>query len=232
MKMRFLTELFDLLAPRECAICSQRLAATESVICAECHLNLPLTGFQQTPYENPLAHLFWGLIPVEKAVAYFYYIPHTKTSRMIHQLKYSQQPEIGEHLGRIMARELQRHDFFSDIDAIVPVPVTSQRRRERGYNQSMEIARGIREVARLPILSKTIKRIHFTTSQTRMRGWERRENVADAFQLVHQEEARGKHLLLVDDIITTGATITACAQELCKAGGVRISIAALGFSKG
>ena len=231
MKTHFLTELFDLIAPRECAICCQRLTATESVICGECHLGLPLTGFSQKPYDNPMARLFWGLLPVEKAAAYFYYIPHAQSSQMIYRLKYHHQPEVGESLGQILAKELKRSDFFSDIDAIVPIPVTAQRARERGYNQSMEIARGIRDVAQLPILSKVVKRIKFDESQTQKKGWERQENVEGAFRLLNPDAVRGKHLLVVDDIVTTGSTVKACAQELCKAGDVRISIVALGFTK-
>ena len=231
MKTRFLTELFDLIAPRECAVCCQRLTTTESVICGECHLRLPLTDFPQKPYDNPMARLFWGVLPIEKAVAYFYYIPHTQSSQMIHHLKYHHQPEVGEYMGQIIAKALRQHHFFEDIDAIVPIPITSKRKRERGYNQSMEIARGISEVAQLPILSKAVKRIKFDESQTQKKGWERQENVEGAFQLVKPDAAKGKHLLLVDDIVTTGATMKACAHELCKAGGVRISITALGFTK-
>ena len=232
MKMRFLTEAFDLIAPRECAICCQRLTATESVICGECHLRLPLTDFPRKPYDNPMARLFWGVFPIEKAVAYFYYIPHAQSSQIIHHLKYHHQPEVGEYLGQILARELKKHNFFSDIDAIVPIPITNQRARERGYNQSMEIARGISETAQLPILQKVVRRIKFDESQTQKKGWERQANVEGAFQLLTPGDVTGKHLLLVDDIVTTGATVKACAQELCKAPDVRISIAALGFTKG
>lgn len=231
MKMRFLTEAFDLIAPRECAICSQRLTATESVICGECHLRLPQTNFLQKPYDNPMARLFWGVLPIEKAVAYFYYIPHAQSSQMIHHLKYHHQPEVGEYMGQIIAKALKQHRFFEDIDAIVPIPITSERKRERGYNQSIEIARGISEVAQLSILSKAVWRTQFDDSQTKKRGWERQENVEGAFQLVKPDAVKGKHLLVVDDIVTTGATIKACAQELCKAGDVRISVVALGFTK-
>jgi len=111
------------------------------------------------------------------------------------------------------------------------MPVTRQRLRQRGYNQSMEIARGISETANLPILNKAIKRIHFDTSQTKMKGWERLENVENVFQLITPETVKDKHLLLVDDIVTTGATVRACAQELCKAGNVQISVLSIGFTK-
>lgn len=106
MKTSFLTELFDLISPRSCPICGSRLAASESVICAICHFRMPLTGFAKDPYDNPLARLFWGQFPIEKAIAYFYFIPHSDTSRLIYDLKYHHQPDIGENMGRIIANEL------------------------------------------------------------------------------------------------------------------------------
>lgn len=231
MKTSFLTELFDLISPRSCPICGSRLAASESVICGVCHFRMPLTGFAKDPYDNPLARLFWGQFPIEKAIAYFYFIPHSDTSRLIYDLKYHHQPDIGENMGRIIANELPPPRFFDDIDAIVPVPITRKRYWQRGYNQSMEIARGISDITHLPILKKVIKRTHFNISQTKKKGWERQENVENAFQLLRPEAVRGRHLLLVDDIVTTGATIRACAKELCKAGNVRISVFSLGFTK-
>ncbi|MBR1449876.1 MAG: ComF family protein [Prevotella sp.] len=231
MKTSFLTDLFDLIAPRSCAICGKRLSAAESVICGVCHLRMPLTGFAQSPLDNPMARLFWGQFPIEKAAAYFYYQPHSDTSSIIYHLKYHSQPDIGENMGGIMARELSRSEFFSGIDAIVPIPITRRRRWQRGYNQSLEIARGISEVTHLPILKDAVRRTRFDTSQTKKKGWQRQENVADVFQLRQPEAISGRHLLLVDDIVTTGATIRACALELCKAGDVRISVVSLGFTK-
>ena len=134
-------------------------------------------------------------------------------------------------MGRLFAGELSRQGFFEGIDAIIPVPITRRRRWQRGYNQSLEIARGISEVTSLPILKNAVRRTRFDQSQTKKKGWQRLENVADAFQLRQPEAINGRHLLLVDDIVTTGATIRACALELCKAGDVRISVVSLGFTK-
>jgi len=226
-----LTEIFDLISPRSCAVCGDTLQATESVVCGVCHLRMPQTDFGKNPYDNPMARLFWGQFPIEKAAAYFYYIPHSDTSRLIYHLKYHHQPEIGENMGRMTANALKPYRFFDDIDAIVPIPITGRRLRQRGYNQSMEIACGISEATQLPILKKAVRRIQFDTSQTRMKGWQRKENVRDAFQMITPEAVEGKHLLLVDDIVTTGSTVIACAQELCKAGDVRFSVVSLGFTK-
>lgn len=231
MKSSFLTSLFDLIAPRSCAVCGHLLTRDEAILCGGCHMQLPLTDFAAHPYDNPLARLFWGQFPIERAAAYFYFVPHSLSSRIVYLLKYGQQPEVGEDMGAVMARTLKKNDFIGDIDAVVPIPITRRRRWNRGYNQSEEIARGIGEETGLPVLNKVVKRVRFDGSQTKKKGWERVENVESAFLLVKPEAVRGKHLLIVDDIITTGATITACARELCKAGEVRVSVVSLGFTK-
>ena len=230
MASYWLTKLLDVIAPRFCAICDDRLSFTESLLCARCHLHLPYTHFETTPYDNRVARLFWGLFPVERVVSAFYFYPHSESSQMIYKLKYGGQPEIGQKLGIIMGRRLCEKGFFDGIDAIIPVPLTRRRLWQRGYNQSMEIARGLREVTGLPIWNKVVRRSKFSASQTGMRGWERRANVAGNFVLRDGERIKGRHVLLVDDIITTGSTITSCALALSQAGDVRISIFSIGFT--
>lgn len=231
MRTSFLTNLFDLIAPRTCVICGTRLSAQESTICVVCHLHLPLTHLEKDPYDNVMARLFWGVVPVERAAALFYYEPHSEVARLIYDLKYHGQAEIGIDLGRMAARQFACSDFFEGIDAIVPVPLTRKRKWLRGYNQSEQIAQGIREVTGLPVYTNVVKRKYFDKSQTKNSTWERLENVEDAFQLTKGSRISGKHLLVVDDIVTTGATIKACANELCRAEGVRISILSLGLTK-
>ena len=178
-----------------------------------------------------MAKLFWGQIPVERAAALFHYESHAETANIIYQLKYKDHPEIGPLMGRMMAAELQKEEFFDGIDVIVPVPLTRERLRQRGYNQSEEIAKGVSEITGLPINKDVVKRTVFQGSQTRRSRWERQENVEYAFQLTHGEPIAGKHLLIVDDVVTTGATIIACAKELAKAGNVKISVLSLGLTR-
>ena len=121
--------------------------------------------------------------------------------------------------------------LFDDIDALVPVPLARKRERERGYNQSMMLARGVSEVTGLPINNKVVRRTKFMGSQTRRGRWERNENVEDVFEVKDSHGLSGKHLLLIDDVVTTGATIIACAKEMQKASNVKISVLALGFAK-
>ena len=227
----FWRRLLDLISPRMCVVCGHRLTVTEEIICAKCNFHLPRTGFQTNAYENPLAKLFWVQIPIERASALFYYEAHSKTANIIYELKYKNHPEIGEVMGRMMGKELLLSGFFDGIDGIIPVPLAKKRQRQRGYNQSVEIARGVGEVTGLPILNQVVRRTNFKSSQTHLGRWERNENVETVFELIDGDAIRGKHLLIIDDVITTGATMIACAQQLVKAGDVKVSVLSLGFAK-
>lgn len=231
MRISFFSRLFDLISPRLCIVCGERLSVTEEVICGKCNLHLPRTGFQRDPRENVMTKMFWGQIPIERATALFYYESHAESANILYELKYKNHPEIGETMGRMMARELQRGDFFDGIDGIVPVPLAKRRERQRGYNQSMEIAKGVSEITNLPIYNKVVKRKAFNGSQTSKGRWERNENVENVFELLDGDSVRGKHLLIIDDVVTTGATVIACAKEISKAEGVRFSVLSLGFAK-
>ena len=231
MRISFWTRLLDMISPRLCTVCGERLSVTEEVLCGKCNLHLPRTGFQRDPQENIMAKMFWGQIPIERATALFYYEAHAKTANIIYELKYQNHPEIGETMGRMMARELQISNFFEGIDGIVPVPLAKKRERQRGYNQSHELAKGISEITGLPIYKKVVRRTVFEGSQTSLGRWERNENVEQVFELKDATTIQGKHLLIVDDVVTTGATVIACAKELCKAEGVRISVLSLGLAK-
>jgi len=231
MVISYWTRLLDLISPRLCVVCGQRLAVSEEAVCSKCYLHLPRTGFASDPYENTMAKTFWGRIPIERAAALFYYQPHAETANIIYELKYNNHPEIGETLGRMTARELQLNGFFDDIDAIVPVPLAKKRERQRGYNQSLMIARGLSQVTGLPIFNKVVRRNAFEGSQTQKGRWERNENVEHVFELTDGDSIRGRHLLLIDDVVTTGATATACGRQLAKADGVRLSVLSLGFAK-
>ena len=221
----------DLISPRLCVVCGNRLAVTEETLCSKCYLHLPRTDFANDLYENVMAKLFWGQIKLEKATALFYYEPHAETAQILYELKYKNHPEIGVVMGRMMAKELMKSGLFEDIDALVPVPLAKKREHERGYNQSLELAKGVSEVTHLPIANQVVRRTKFVDSQTHRGRWERNENVEGVFELVDGDSLSGKHVLLIDDVVTTGATIIACAQEMQKASNLRISVLALGFAK-
>jgi ComF family protein len=227
----FWRRLLDLIAPRLCVVCGHRLTVTEEVICAKCNFHLPRTGFHHHAYDNEMAKLFWAQIPIEKATAFFYYEAHAETANIIYELKYKNHPEIGNIVGRMLAKEIQPSGFFDGIDGIVPVPLAKKRLRQRGYNQSMEIAQGVSEMTGLPIYKEVVRRNSFKGSQTNKGRWDRQENVEHVFELTDATAVNNKHLLLIDDVITTGATCIACAKALCQSGNIHISILALGFAK-
>jgi ComF family protein len=178
-----------------------------------------------------MARLFWGQIPIERAAALFYYEAQSEVAQILYKLKYENHPEVGEVMGRLVARELHTCGFFDGIDGIVAVPLTRRRQHQRGYNQSLEIAHGIRAVTGLTVYDKAVRRMYFKGSQTTRGRWERNENVERVFELVDGKVLHGQHILIVDDVVTTGATAIACAKELVKAGDVRISVLSLGFAK-
>lgn len=227
----FFVRLMSLVAPKTCAVCGCKLGVGENVICSVCASQLPRTNLYLNPADNIMARLFWGRLPVERAAALFYYEPQSEISRIIYSMKYRQHPENAEYIGRMVAKEFGSGGFFNGIDAIVPVPLARKRQRSRGYNQSFEIAKGIKGITGIVVINDAIVRKTFTESQTHKSRWQRIENVEDAFELRKPELLRGKHILIVDDVITTGSTITACGREAVRAKNVRISVLTLGFTR-
>ena len=231
MKDSFWSRLVDLIAPRACVVCGGRLGIHEFFICGSCNLQLPRTNYADNPYENDMARLFWGQLPVERCAALFFYQGGSGPSQILYELKYKNHPEIGEFFGRMIAEEWNDTGFFEGIDLIVPVPLAKERQRQRGYNQSLHIARGIGSVTRLPIVTNAVSREQFVESQTQKDRWQRNENVEGCFRLNDGSALKGRHVLLVDDVVTTGATICSCGREVLKAGDVRFSILTIGFAK-
>lgn len=227
----YVIKLFNLISPRQCVMCGCRLSIGEKLICTACNLKLPRTGYSAKPYDNYMAHIFWGRLPIERAVALFFFRAHSDSSNIIYSIKYFGHPEAGAFMGRMAANEFRLNGFFEGIDAIVPVPLARKRQRERGYNQSMEIARGVSEITHLPIISNAVIRKSFAASQTRMNRWQRYENVKDVFVLKDGSSLTGKHILIIDDVVTTGATVISCATELQKGGASKFSVLSLGFAK-
>lgn len=228
----YIVRFINLIAPKQCVVCGNRLAISEDVICSRCNLHMPRTFFSKKPYENDMAKLFWGQIKIEKAAALFFYEPHSEMSRIILSLKYLDHPETGELMGRMLAEEAKKEGFFNDIDLIIPIPLTKKRQRRRGYNQSMEIARGINEITKIKITAQAVTRKSFKCSQTKMNRWQRQDNVKDAFALGKKINLDNKHILLIDDVVTTGSTIISCAKKIAEQyKNVKFSVMSLGFAK-
>lgn len=218
----------DTFMPRRCKLCGCRLAEDEKTLCLCCSLKLPLTDDYLSPYDNNTARLLWGRMPIERATALMYYYPESFSALLIYKLKYGNQPEIGEWLGEYIANSSMPYNLFNDIDLIIPMPIHKRRERERGYNQSHEFARGIGNISNIKVCNNIVERSRYTISQTKLTHADRTKNVKDAFTLLHPDKIRGKHILLVDDIITTGATIAACANVLAETEDVKISVMTIG----
>lgn len=229
--MNWITRFLDFISPRQCVVCGERLAPTEHSLCSTCLLHLPRTTYQFTPHDNPMAQLFWHLSPVEKAAALIFYEPHSEVAQLIYDLKYHDRPDIGEDMGRLMAGEMQLARFFDGIDMLLPVPLSRKRLRQRGYNQSEQLAVGISDVTHLPVVTKALRRTHFHQSQTQLSRRERQENVENLFELRNGSMLQDKHVLLIDDICTTGATLLACCDALKAIHGIRLSVLTFGFTK-
>ena len=229
--MNWWSSILDLISPRQCVVCGNRLTPTERSICSVCLRHLPRTTYQFTPDDNPMAQLFWHLTPIERAAALIYYEPHSEMARIVYQLKYGQRPDIGEDMGRLMAVEMEFARYFEDIDALLPVPLARKRLRQRGYNQSERLAEGIRQKTGLPVITRAVGRKHFLQSQTQLSRHERQENVQDIFELRDERPLKGRHLLLIDDICTTGATLIALVDAIKHVEGIRLSVLTFGFTK-
>lgn len=221
----------DIIAPRQCVACGRRLTCTEDYLCTACLKHMPVTGFQFNPYENVMAKNFWGLVRrMEKAVAWFYYEPGSEYSHIIKALKYYHQPALGVYIGELLAQEMKASGFFEDIDLMVPVPITKKRRKQRGYNQAESIVKGIQKVVPIPVASHIVERVEFSESQTQLSRIDRMCNVECAFKGSYIAPLSHSHILLVDDVTTTGATLMAVANALQKVTDVRISVLTVGYT--
>lgn len=228
--MSYLYDLWDdfisLLFPRICYGCGNHLLRNEYLVCTDCFISIPRTNFHKIA-DNPVEQLFWGRCLIEKAVAFSFYTKGSRIRKLLHNMKYNGVKEIGHEMGRIYASSLRDSGFFLDIDLIVPVPLHPSKQRKRGFNQSEYIASGISEMSGLPADVKSLRRVSVSDTQTRKSRFERWMNVEGIFEVADSEAFRGKHVLLVDDIITTGSTIESCALELLKIGDVKVSVLAL-----
>jgi len=180
--------------------------------------------------DNPVEKIFWGRCMIAKAAAFSFYTRDSRIRRLIHQLKYKGVKEIGHELGRIYARSLKSSGFLDDIDIIIPVPLHPTKKRQRGFNQSDIISQGISDVSGIPVDTSLLFRKTVTKTQTRKSRFDRWTNVQDIFSVTDFDKLRGLHILLVDDVITTGSTIEACVNEILKAEETKVSVVALAFS--
>lgn len=222
--------LAGLIYPRQCMGCSKPLLAEEDTLCLNCNVYLlPRTAYHHIP-NNETAGRFTGRVPVERATSLAYFTDGGLLQHLLHQLKYKGNKQVGRFLGTQLGYELQQTGWAQGIDGIIPVPLHKSKEQARGYNQSAVIAESMATVLQLPVWPNALQRILPTESQTNKTRIERIANMQGAFAVADAEVVTNKHVLLIDDVITTGATLEACALELLKQPGLRISIATIGIA--
>jgi len=225
----FWDDFISLLFPRLCYACGNHLLRNENLICTECYVVIPRTNYH-TDMDNPVAQLFWGRCMIERAAAFSYYNKGSRIRNLIHNLKYKGIREIGYELGRIYGLSLKSSGFTADIDLIIPVPLHPTKMRIRGFNQSEIISKGISDATGLAVDVKSLSRKTKSATQTKRSRYERWTNVEGIFQVIDPQTIMGRHILLVDDVITTGSTIESCTNELLNVKGVKVSVVALAFA--
>lgn len=217
------SDLLNLFYPRLCLLCQTPLVEGEERICLHCSEHLPYTHFTDTK-ANPVCLLFREKISFVAATALLHFQKGGNGQKLIHSLKYHGNKNLGYELGRRAAMVYQETGLFDSVDLLLPVPLHPERMRKRGYNQSEWIARGIQSATGIAIDTTSLSRIQKTESQTRKQLFERPENVEDIFRLDNADALKNKHVLLLDDVITTGSTLSACAATLKAIPGIRISL--------
>jgi ComF family protein len=223
MKPQFLTDFFNLLFPDLCVVCGENLLKNEQHICFSCLYAIPKTNYHLLA-DNPIEKRFWGKIPIFRGTAFFFFQKGSPFQKLLHALKYKGNKEIGEVLGKYAAADLLDSVDFASVDVIVPVPLHPKRYKKRGYNQSECIAKGLSTILGKPQDTTTLHRVRENTTQTKKSVYERFENTEGIFELLDKNTFSGKHILLVDDVLTTGSTLEACIQVLLLSEDIKISI--------
>lgn len=219
----------QLIYPRVCPSCGNALFRNEKLLCTYCLYNLPKTNFH-TIENNPINELFVGRVRIEHSAALFHFHKRGRVQRLLHQLKYKGRTDIAVFLGEILGKDLSKNELFSQIDCIIPVPLHKDRLRERGYNQSEQIAIGLSKSMKVPIDTTSLVRNKFTHTQTKKTQQARWENVKTAFEVINTKALENKNILLVDDVITTGSTIESCVKVINEIENTKVFIACLGFA--
>jgi ComF family protein len=223
---QYLENFSELLYPKLCGGCGNHLYENEEVVCVYCRASLPLSG--ECDFENNASEkLFWGKVSISAAASFLFFQKKSSTQHLLHQLKYQQKENIGEWLGEQFAYSLQSKGRFAAVEIIIPIPLHPSRIKFRGYNQCDAIARGMASVLQIPIVNGVLIRSIATQSQTKKNRFQRFENMNSVFSLAQASAIKGKNILLLDDVLTTGATLISAAQVLQQAGSNKLFVGAI-----
>lgn len=226
-----LSDFISLIYPDLCLGCGKLLVEGENLICFDCIVRMPRTNFHKIE-NNKVEMIFWGRVKIERASSFFIYQKGSIWQKVLHKIKYKGFKDAGYELGKNYGYELKDSDYFKDIDYIVPVPLHPKKERKRGYNQSLYIAEGLSSSLDKPVEKNNLYRSKYTNTQTKKGRYERWENVNSIFSIKSKEIYENKHILIVDDVITTGSTLEACANAILQCKGSKVSIVTLAFASG
>jgi len=228
--VNFLKNIFTLFFPDVCLACGEQLLANEPVLCLNCRHDLPTTNFSFEA-NNLVEKSFYGRFPIQSATALFYYYKKGTVQKLIHNLKYKGQQQVGVFTGKWLAEELFENPRFKNIDYIIPVPLHKNKLKKRGYNQVTTFGESLSKKLKITYKEDVLVRVSFTKTQTKKTRFDRWKNVQELFYVSDLKILENKHILLIDDVITTGATLEACCNALKKTRGIKISIACMAFTK-
>ena len=221
-----LNDFVSLTFPKVCAACGKSLFKNEESICMYCLYHLPKTNFHLHS-DNPVIKLFWGRADIFSASSLYLFTKGSKVQKLIHQLKYRGKKEIGISLGKHYGKELKISPLFSPVNLVIPVPLHPKKLKKRGYNQSETFALGIAESMKTENGSDIIIRASISETQTKKSRFARWKNVEEIFRVIAPEKLQDKHILLVDDVVTTGSTLEACASKILEVSGTKVSVATI-----
>lgn len=224
-----LNDFLALFYPRNCIACGNSLYKHEDEVCNDCYLNMPKLPLLSA--KNPVEQIFYGRVQLVCAYSFYIFQKKGRVQKLLHAIKYKGNKELAVLLGKWFANDLLQHELIKNADYIIPVPLHDKKKKMRGYNQSEEFAKGIAQVLDVPCTNTFLLRREFTTTQTKKSKYERWENVEDVFELSQTHELSEKHIILVDDVITTGATIEACCRILNTIDGIKISVLSIAFAE-
>jgi ComF family protein len=230
LSQTYLADFVGLLFPQLCPACGESLMAGENVICTDCRFTLPFTNFHLQP-DNIVARQFWGKVELQGVYALYYFAKGGKVQNLMHHFKYKGMQEIGVLLGNIAGEQLVKSAVFSSVNVIIPVPLHKKRLNELDYNQSTCFDNGLAQKLNAIVDDDNLVRIKSTETQTNKSRFSRFENMQEVFKVVNPEKLIGKHILLVDDVVTTGSTLEACSLQLFKIAGLKLSIATIAYAE-